>query len=141
MPNTIAILEDSRQRIDRMQAVLAESFSGYDAVVLTTAPEMLDWLAGCSTSCALLSLDYDLGSVRSIDGRPAHPGSGGDVLTKVLVSYDGFGVVVHTGDSMASAAMAIALENAARPHRVVTPSGFHDWIAAEWAAALRELLA
>ncbi len=140
MPGTIAILEDSSGRTDRMRSVLAERFADYHSVVLPSAPEMIDWLAGNGDDCRLLSLDYDLGSVRRIGGQIAHPGSGADVLANVLVNHQRFGVVVHTGDSMASAAMAIALEDAGRPHRVVTPSGFHDWIAVEWAAALSELL-
>jgi hypothetical protein len=101
---------------------------------------MIAWLARHIEEVDLVSLAHDLGPSRFRDGMLFDPGTGRDV-TDFLVEMDrSFPVIVHTSNSVAGLRMLTMLEDAEWPCFRIEAKENPDWVKAEWAPLVAEVL-
>ncbi len=131
MRQFVAILEDDTPRIERMQAVLAESLPAYEVAIFADAQRMIDWLAGHMAAVVLVSLDHDL-PIRTPEGLPIDSGTGRQVANYLASRPPTCPVIVHSSNPYFAPGMFFALKDAGWPCSRVYPSDDTAWIAITW---------
>jgi hypothetical protein len=136
----VAALDDDKDRCVEMGRSLAEVVPDAELEFFDSAPDMIAWLARHLDTVALVSLAHDLGPSRFRDGMLFDPGTGRDV-TDFLVEMDRqFPVVVHATAGHRTREMIKPLEHAGWPCAQVEPKGNLEWISADWAPRIAELI-
>ena len=136
----VAILDDDKSWRAEMERSLMKVVPKVSLEFFDSAPDMIAWLARHIEEVVLVSLSHDLGPSRLRDGMLFDPGTGRDV-TDFLVEMDrSFPVVVHTQNISAGKQMLSILEHAEWPCIRVEPKDDLDWVSAEWAPRVAELL-
>ena len=136
----VAILDDEENRRTEMERSLSQALPDVSIELFDNAPDMIAWLARHIEHVSVASLAHDLGPNRFRDGMLFDPGTGRDV-TDFLVEMDrSFPVVVHTPNNQAGKRMVAMLEHARWPCIRLEPTNDLDWISAEWAPQVAQLL-
>jgi hypothetical protein len=128
----IAILDDESDRLRAMSRLLARRLPGFVVRFFDNAPDMVLWLKEHLRSCALLSLDHDLGPNRVRDGEEFDPGIGRDVVDFLATCIPACPVVIHSTNSLAAPGMQDVLETAGWAHYKVVPYKHLLWIKETW---------
>jgi hypothetical protein len=132
----IYILEDNDERVRQFLAAAARIAPGVPVRVWRDAHKMIADLVDGLEHATVISLDHDLH--RPLE-EPDDPGSGYDVATVLGELIPCCRVIVHTSNGERGDWMVAELERGGWRYERVYPVG-EDWIAGEWAAALRRCL-
>ncbi|MBX9737130.1 MAG: hypothetical protein K2X32_09415 [Phycisphaerales bacterium] len=125
MDPLVLLLEDDRNRVDRMRAALGPQV---DLRVWSSARRMIDECAPLLDAAALISLDHDL---ESVDGDD--PGDGVEMAKYLVTTQKVLPVIIHTSNAERGRWMVGEFELAGWPLRRVLPFG-ERWIETEWLA-------
>jgi hypothetical protein len=133
----IAILDDDPQRMTAFTNTLSD-LENPKVISFGDAHEMVGWLKDHLSECVLISLDHDLGTARSVDGKIVSPGTGYDVVEFLATQKPSCPVIVHTGDVLARDLMLKVLENAGWQVKAVVPYPPDlDWVSKDWKRAVK----
>ena len=140
MAMTIAILEDNEERTAAMLDCLRDKFRQYEARVLATSQEMIQFLQGSLSNTILISLDHDLelkpdGAGGMIDG-----GTGREVADFLATRAAVCPVVIHTTNSNAAVGMDAVLQESGWITYRVVPFDDTAWIATDWLKTVRRAI-
>ena len=136
----VVILEDESEREMAMTNVLSD-VGDVKALVFNNPWAVVEWLKEHPSECALISLDHDLGRIRSIKGELVKPGTGWDVVDYMVTQPPSCPVILHTGNREAGDGMREALERSKWNCRAVIPYPPDlDWVSKDWRKAVRSLL-
>jgi hypothetical protein len=132
MGTTIAILDDTPERIAEMLSCLAKIAPGIPVVAFDNSPDMIDWLAEHLDDARLICLDHDLGPNRIRDGEVFDPGTGRDVADYLATREPCCPIIIHTTNGFAAPGMELVLSDSGWQHRRVVPFDDLDWIGEDW---------
>lgn len=133
--DTLLLLEDDADRLDRFRAVVAARFPALRLVTWPSAVAMIAELDHHLSAARLISLDHDL---EPEPGQP-DPGDGLDVAKWLAVRAPVCPVVIHTSNTRRGDAMEGELDLAGWAYRRVLPVG-DDWVEVDWYRVVRRLL-
>lgn len=123
-----------------MTGLLRELLPHGHAIVFGDASVMLAWLAEHVGEVSLISLDHNLPIRRDADNRLIDCGTGRQVADWLAAREPVCPVIVHSSNEPCAAGMMFALRDGGWKCRRVYPRDDLDWIANEWADAVRECL-
>src|SRR3954471_7369311 len=98
MRRAIAILEDNSQRTAAMRDVLRKLCSDCEHYFFDNAPDMIAWLEQHLDDVVLFSLDHDLGSNRTRNGKVFDPGTGRDVAEFLATQPCSCPLLIHSNN-------------------------------------------
>lgn len=139
-PMLVAILDDDKKRCTEMERSLRSAEPDIQPHFFDSAPDMIAWLARHLDSVALVSLTHDLGPSRFRDGVLFDPGTGRDVTDFLVEMERRFPVIIHAAAAPRNRDMVKPLERAGWPCVQIEPGKGIEWISAEWANRISELL-
>ena len=138
---TIAILDGESEVLKIMIPLLRKHYPHLAVVSFYSAPLMIDWLTAYLDSCALISLNDDLGPVRKLGREIVDPGSGREVVEFLLTREPACSVILHAANSQAAPRMENALLEAGWNCLRVTPYEDRLWIKETWIEAVEKSFA
>ena len=139
-PDDIAILEDSAERQQAMQAALADALPDATCVFFDSAHAIIKWLKTNLGSVSLISLDHDLDFLTGPEGKLIDPGDGRDVARTLAAQKPCCPVIVHTSNSVAASSMMFTLQDAGWQAERVLPEADLTWVEDRWKPTVLRLL-
>lgn len=123
-----------------MRRVLSELVPASEQVFIDDSAVMVRWLKGHLSACSLISLDFDLPLRAGDDGRMQDLGDGRQVADYLAEQSPCCPLIVHSSNYHGAIGMMRVLDDAGwKPVRVY-PWDDVDWVARDWAEAVRRLL-
>ena len=138
---TVAILERESDVLKIMIPLLRKHFPHLAVVSFCSATPLIDWLTGYLDSCALISLNDDLGPPRKRGREMIDPGCGREVVEFLLTREPACPVILHAAASEAAPRMENTLLDAGWSCLRVTPYEDRLWIKEAWIEAVQKSFA
>lgn len=128
----IAILDNSKQRIEQMRHQLQRFSPNWLPVFFDNAPEAIAWFSENLHQCDLISLDYNLGPTWTRENQRFDPGTGRDVVDYLATQSPQCPIIFHNSRSETEIGMEIGLIDTAWIFERVPHSPFLAWISQDW---------
>lgn len=135
----ILVLEDNAGRREMMRACLGDRFPQYEHVFFDSAREMIESFTDDLSDLLAISLDHDL-EMKLGNGTMVDPGSGRDVVDRLIQQQPVCPVVIATTNSAAGDGMEFALREAGWQTSRIYPWGDLEWISTQWIRAVRDAI-
>lgn len=137
---SIVILENSKERIERMRHHLEQMFPEEYVLFFDNAPELLSWLKVHLEKCLLISLDYNLGPSWVRQEKVFDPGNGREVVDYLATQKPLFPLIFHASNKEAEIGMEMGLIETHWIFERVTASSDLKWIEKTWLPLVKLLL-
>jgi len=135
----LIVLEDNSDRVTEMKKCLESLKASPKTIFFDNAPDMIHWLVKNFNSIGLISLDHDLGPNRVRDGETFDPGTGKDVVLRLIEHSPLFPVILHTSNYDAVIGMLTDLELSGWEVVRTIPMEGESWIRETWLPMIKKM--
>src|SRR5260370_32912926 len=132
-----AVVEENGDWGGGMRGWLGDRFYQFEALIFTSAPNLIDFLRQNLGDTLGLSLDHDLEPPSDHRGVGPGPGTGRDVVDYLACQDPACPVIIATTNSSAAEGMEEVLREAHWQTYRVFPFDDLSWIATDWFRAMR----
>ena len=136
----LVIVENDPDRVERMGICIERDLPDCRRIVLDNAPDACEWIRKHLTEASLISLDNDLGEMRTRDGQPFNPGTGITVARLLCQSSVHCPAIVHTDNHLARRIMLRELAEAGWEVSFAAPGNGLAWIDEAWIGQVKQRL-